>query len=446
MGFFNKMFGGETSRNSEVAENKQEEYPAFRGAQNIEPVKPKTEAERQAEISAARDAVKNAYGRQNGRDGQSAQGGQNQQGVRGEQSDSADELMDFEKTEQKVTEFFDAVQGLTEGMNLYYGMRAGWPTGNNWHEFMQKFGGEDLNPQKGGEICIKMSFATSLIDAEAKRRKIDSDNMDRAGKEKVFSNFQYYLYKVYAPPEMGSSAWLTNKSKFEVSNPATGFDGAYEKFFGSEADLERKALAEKTINLYDELSPFLDAKTRHRMITEFGNKNRGRKIKGFKLRGDADDATRRFAVDNAEGVNDVSSAEMGAGENRPVNLYDLRDRMDDEIMEKEDAMRNLVGDDAYTQERRDRLQGKIREVEDEKVVMNWLMGQNQGQETVGGASFAEQIVKYISEQNRIIEATTEKRDRSEKGSEEFRSYAKSRNDAIRRRKAAERILNRVKEA
>ena len=399
MKLFGGIFGGEQVSNRETSKNEWKDFPAFQGEQKNDSIKPQDPEEKQAQINNARDAVKNAYN-------------QNSSEVKPSE-------MSFEMVEQKTKEFFDAMQDLTDGMNLYYGTRCSWP--QNSREFVDKFGGDKFKPQNSGDSYAKISFATTLIDAEIRRRNASESTMVSVDeKRKIFSSFQYPLYKVYIPPEMGGSAWKGfDEHKFQISNPEFGLGGAYEKFFGSSNDPERKALVERAIESYSALMPFMDAKTGRRAISEFLTKNRGRQIEGFR--------------EKEQSINAVE---------KDISLFDLRDDRDGKISDPEDEIESIgSAQDTYTRERIDRLKSKIQKINDEKVIIERLIGEYPGLEKIENSNIREKLSKYIDEQEHLFEVATAKRDQSEKGSEEFRNYARARDGVSRRIKAAKRMLD-----
>lgn len=399
MKLFGGIFGGEQVSNRETSENEWKDFPAFQGEQKNDSIKPQDPEEKQAQINNARDAVKNAYNQNN--------------------SEIKPSEMSFEMVEQKTKEFFDVMQDLTDGMNLYYGTRCSWP--QNSREFVDKFGGDKFKPQNSGDLYAKISFATTLIDAEIRRRNADkSTAVNDNEKKEIFNSFSFPLYKVYIPPEMGGSAWKGfDEHKFQISNPEFGLGGAYEKFFGSSDNPERKALVERAIESYSALMPFIDAKTGRRAISEFLTKNRGKQIEGFRKK--------------EQSINVVE---------KDISLFDLRDDRDGKISDLEDEIES-IGDtqDTYTRQRIDGLKAKIQKINDEKVVVEWLIGQYTGLERIKNDDIKKKLNRYIDEQEHLFEIATTKRDQSEKGSEEFRNYARARDGVSRRIKAAKRMLD-----
>ena len=415
MGFFGNKFGGEKVKNVEnVGANNESEYPKFRG-QEIKEIQPLSLEEKRGEISAARDAVKNAYGHHGGNERLE---------------------MDFETVEKKTVDFFDTIQDLCEGMNLYYGTRFSWP--DNCREFMNKFGGEDFSPQKAGELYSKMSFATMLVDAEVKRRRAINKNggqVSRKEKDDCYDRFQYPLYKVYIPQEMGGHTWSGfNKSTFQMANPAAGLGGTYEKFFGSDQDPDRKILTEKAINLYEDLAPFMDEKNGRNNVNAFIAKNRSRKIEGFRKKTAAQEDIASVTLNNVEGET------IG----KTINLYSLMDDKDEEIYRLEDIVDDLVkrGNDAYTMDQIQRMQMKIQDINDEKIIIRKLVEEQngRGQATIDETDFRKRLDAYADEQKRIVEILSDKQKVCEKSSDEFRQLTKSRADAKRRMNAAVRLL------
>ena len=414
MGFFGKKFGGEKVKSVENVEaNNESEYPKFKG-QEIEKTQPLSPEEKHKEISAARDAVINAYGHHEKNEGME---------------------MDFETVEKKTVEFFNAIQDLCEGMNLYHGQRFGWP--DNCKEFMNKFGGEDFSPQKAGELYSKMSFATMLVDAEIKRRRTISESGGQVAQEekvRCYNRFQYPLYKVYIPAEMGGSAWSGfDKNKFQIEDPAAGLGGTYEKFFGSDQDPDRKILAEKAISLYEDLAPFMDEKKGRSNINTFLTKNRDRKIEGFRKRVVA----REDVVSPMP--NDTEKEIVG----KTIDLYNLMEDKDEEIYQLEDRVDDLAkrGNDTYTMDQIQRMQTKIRDINDEKIIIRKLTEEQSGQTTIDEADFKKRLYTYADEQRHIVEVLSDKQKGCEKSSDEFRQFAKARANAKRRMNAATRLLN-----
>lgn len=416
MGFFGKKFGGEKVKNVENVEaNNESEYPKFKG-QEIKETQPLSPEEKRKEISAARDAVKNTYDHHGENDGAK---------------------MDFETVEKKTMEFFDAIQDLCDGMSLYHGQRFGWP--DNCKEFMNKFGGENFGPQKAGELYSKMSFATMLVDAEVKRRRTISESSGQDAQEeklRCYNRFQYPLYKVYIPAEMGGSVWSGfDKNKFQIEDPAAGLGGTYEKFFGSDRDPDRKILAEKAISLYEDLAPFMDEKNGRSNVNMFLIKNRGRKIEGFRKRTVAQEDAMPLTPNGAEKETT----------DKTINLYSLIEDKDEEIYQLEDRVDDLVkrGNDTYTMDQIHRMQTKIRDINDEKIIIRKLIEERtgQGQTTIDEAGFKKRLNAYADEQRHIVEVLSDKQKRCEKPSYEFRQFTKARADAKRRMNAAARLLN-----
>ncbi len=414
MGFFGKKFGGEKVKSAENAEaNSENDYPKFKG-QEIEEVQPLSPEEKRKEISAARDAVKNAYSHHGENDGTE---------------------MDFETVEKKTMEFFDAIQDLCEGLNLYHGKRDAWP--KNCRIFMDKLGGENFNSQNIGELYAKMSLATLLVDAEVKRRRVVDKSGGQVTKDeklRCYERFQFPLYKVYIPTEMGGSAWSGfDKNKFQMTDPAAGLGGTYEKFFGSNQDPDRKILAEKAISLYEDLAPFMDEKNGSSNVNTFLTKNRGRKIDGFRKR----TAVLEDVVSLTP--NDTEKKTVG----KTINLYNLMEDKNEEIYQLEDRVDDLVkrGNDAYTMDQIQRMQTKMRDINDEKMIIRKLTEKQSGQTTIDEADFRKKLNAYADEQRRIIEILSDKQKGCEKSSDEFRQFAKARADAKRRMNAAARLLN-----
>ena len=406
MAIFGKIFGGgERTSNHEAGQQApQEDYPAFRRENNYENVKPKTEAERQTEISDAREAVRNAY---------KNPGTTNYETNRPK--------MDFETIEKKTVEFFDSLQGLCEGMKLFYGGRPGWPD-NNSRNFMDKFGGDEFKIQKNPEMYVMMSFATMLIDAESERRKMDNKGaVSRDEKDKLFAKFQFPLYKVYVPQEMGGSAWQGfDKTKFNTSNPAAGFGGTYEKFFGSDEHPERKTLAEKAISLYSDLAPFMDRRSGMQTINKFLAENRGKKIEGFR---------KRAVVQEAEKAENF-------------DLTELRDKRNGKILDLEDEIENLKkrGSDSYTTDRIEALQRQIQTLDDENEQIRKIIERSIG--NTDKTTIKNRFFEERNKQKEIHDTLTNNRSRYEKGSEEYRQNEKNRQRAKRRMDAVVRILEK----
>lgn len=439
MGIFGKVFGGGEKISSREAETQtsQEDYPAFRGENNYENVKPKTEAERQAEISDAREAVKNAYRKS------------------GETNRETLE-MDFETVEKKTGEFFDSLQGLCEGMNLFHSGRYAWPK-NNSRNFMEKFGGEEFRPQKNPDMYTMMCFATLFIDAEAERRKLESSGRAISRDEKIdlFNKFQYPSYKVYIPQEMGGSAWKGfDKNKFEVSNPSAGLGGTYEKFFGSDENPERKALAEKAISLYNDLAPFMDKNSGMRTMNKFLAENRGKTIEGFKkkvaVQEVAQETVRETVQEATQETAQEAARETVKETSETIDLTDLRDKRNekiDKLKDEIDWLKNKISEaakqnknDTVGTERMQKLISVVNDLNDEKIIINGVFSRMSGD--MDKMAIKNRLASELSAKKQVLDLLTDNRSKYEKGSEEYNQNEKNRNEQKRWIRAITRVLEK----
>ena len=88
-----------------------------------------------------------------------------------------------------------------------------------------------------------------------------------------------------------------------------------------------------------------------------------------------------------------------------------------------------------------RMQTKIRDINDEKIIIRKLTEEQSGQTTIDEADFKKRLNTYADEQRHIVEVLSDKQKGCEKSSDEFRQFAKARANAKRRMNAATRLLN-----